>query len=110
MDEDIDRRGAARSWALLIYGLYLAALFTALPLLVGGIVALLKRETARGTVYESHLDNQVTVFWVSLLFGILGWMLLVVGIGGLVWGVLWVWVLWRSSRGLWRALDGRPYR
>ncbi len=106
----VDRVGAARSWTLAIYALYLAALFTALPLVVGGIVALLKRDVARGTVYESHLDNQVTIFWVAVILGFVGWVLLLVAIGWLVWAVLWLWVLWRAGRGLWRALDGRPYR
>lgn len=106
----VDRTAAARSWTLLIYGLYLAALFTALPLVVGGIVALLKRDLAKGTVYETHLDNQVTVLWVSVVLGVVGWILLLVAIGWLIWGGLWLWVLWRSGRGLWRALDGRPYR
>lgn len=110
MAATVDRVGAARGWTLLIYGLYLAALFTALPLLVGGIVALLKREVGRGTVYESHLDNQVTIFWVSLILGLLAWVLLLVAVGWLVFGILWLWVLWRTARGLWRALDGRPWR
>ncbi len=110
MASTIDRTGAARSWTLLIYGLYLAALFTALPLVLGGIAALLKRPVALGTVYESHLDNQVRVFWVSLVFGVLGWVLSILGIGWPIWAVLWLWVLWRAGRGLWLALDGRPWR
>lgn len=105
-----DLESGARTWALLVYGLYLAALFTALPLLVGGAVALWKRGLARGTVYESHLDNQVTILWVSLVLGVLGWLLTLLLIGWAILGLLWLWVLWRSARGLLRALDGRPWR
>ncbi len=105
-----DSAAAARSWTLLVYALYLAALFTALPLLPGGIVALWKRRLAAGTVYASHFDNQVTVLWVGLLLGVLGWILTVVLVGWAILGLLWLWILWRSGRGLLRALDGRPYR
>lgn len=104
-----DRSAVARSWALLVYALYLAALFTALPLVLGGIVALWKRGSAQGTVYASHLDNQVTVLWVGLLVGLLGWILTIVLVGWAILGLLWLWILWRSARGLLRALDGRPY-
>lgn len=104
-----DRAAAARSWALLVYGLYLAALFTALPLVLGGVVALWKGGLAEGTVYASHLDNQVTVLWGALLGGIVGWILTFVLIGWAILGLLWLWTLWRSGRGLLRALDGRPY-
>jgi uncharacterized membrane protein len=105
-----DSGAAARSWTLLVYALYLAALFTALPLLLGGIVALWKRRLATGTVYASHLANQVTVLWVGLHLGVLGWILTVVLVGWAILGLLWLWILWRSGRGLLRALDGRPYR
>lgn len=105
-----DRTGAARTWTLLLYGLYLVALFTAFPMVIAVILAYWKRGLARGTVYESHFDNLILVFWVSLLVGILGLVLTVLLIGWAVLGLLFLWVLWRSVNGLFRALDGRPYR
>jgi uncharacterized membrane protein len=106
----LDRTGAARSWTLLLYGLYLVALFTAFPMLIAAILAYWKRGLARGTVYESHFDNLIFVFWVSLVVGLLGLLLTLVLIGWAVLGLLFLWVLWRSVRGLFRALDGRPWR
>jgi len=110
MEGAVDRVGAARSWTLLLYGLYLVALFTAFPMPIAAILAYWKRSLARGTVYESHFDNLVLVFWVSLLVGLAGLVLTLVLIGWAVLGLLFLWVLWRSVRGLFRALDGRPYR
>lgn len=47
---------------------------------------------------------------MSLFVGLLGLLLTLVAIGWAVLGLLFLWVLWRSVRGLFRALDGRPWR
>jgi len=119
-----------RLMALICYGLYLAAMINGLTAVVGVVIAYIKRDDARGTVYESHFDNLISVFWVSLAVGLLFFGALLWGILGVVFSVMahhpmimliwlpfaWfalvafcVWYLYRTVKGLVRASDGRPY-
>lgn len=101
--------GLRRS-AIFVYGLYIASYFLGVTAVIGVIVAYLKRGEARGTVYESHFSNQITVFWVVLVVGILGGLLTIIVIGWLVLFLLAIWSIWRVVKGLIRAMDRRPYR
>ncbi|HYD98150.1 MAG TPA: hypothetical protein VEH84_02085 [Alphaproteobacteria bacterium] len=98
-----------RTYALVGYVVYGLSLFSGLPMLIGAAIALFKRGAARGTVYHSHFDNMLTMFWVSLVVGLIGWMLTLVFVGFAVLGLLWVWVAWRTVKGLGRLGEGRPY-
>ncbi|MBI1328380.1 MAG: hypothetical protein GC166_00600 [Alphaproteobacteria bacterium] len=117
--------------AILAYALYLAALLNGITALVGVVVAYVKRADARGTIYESHFSNLIAVFWVSII-------LFALVCAGVLWGALnaayavpdgdpirlimvapfalvgfagiLVWYLYRTVRGLIRAIDGEAYR
>jgi len=102
------RSRSLRTTALVVYGLYLASLFTAVTGLIGVIVAHLKRGEAAGTVWESHFDNQIRIFWVGLVVGFMGLALTLVLIGWLVLFGVFVWYLYRTVKGLLRAVDDRP--
>jgi uncharacterized membrane protein len=74
------------------------------------ILAYVQRNDARGTVWESHFSNIIEVFWLSLVAGIAGILLIpALGLGFVVLVFLVVWFLYRSIKGLVRAVDGRPY-
>ncbi len=47
----------------------------------GVILAYIKRDDARGTIWESHFANQIETFWVSLVIGIVAIPLCFVFIG-----------------------------
>ncbi len=122
---------------LLAYGLYLLAITNGVTALVGFIVALARRDAARGTVYESHYRNLITVFLVLMAFAGLVLAAVLAGVLGLFslafspapWAALWwfpvpvvmapllgigwlilgVWTLWRVIGGFIRALEERPY-
>lgn len=101
--------GDMRLMSALVYGLFLFSLPThGLSALVGVIIAYVKRGDARGTIWESHFSNAITVFWVSLIF----WVLLVVAALAGVAGVLssfgpgvWHWHAheWNAQMHTWRA-------
>jgi uncharacterized membrane protein len=59
--------------AALVYGLFLFGIFThGLTMIIGVIVAYVKRADTRGTVFESHYSNAITVFWASaIVWGLL---------------------------------------
>ena len=100
-----------RAIVLVVYGLYLFALLSCgLAGIAGVIVAYIKRGEAIGTLWESHYDNQINVFW--------GWFALMVagivtlplfGLGLIVIAVAFVWFLYRTIKGLLRALESKFY-
>lgn len=126
-----------RITALIAYGLFVLALFNGATAIAGVILAYLKRDEARGTIWESHFRNLIRVFWISIIVGVLAFAILVPSFGGLIFsmaatngnpppalvGMLFflvpallaagtifaVWYLYRTLRGLIRALDGQPY-
>ena len=70
-------------------------------------VTFLKRRDVAGTPFESHMTSAVRTFWISLIGSIVGYVLTLVLIGFAVIFVLVMWLLFRSVRGLIRAVDGR---
>jgi uncharacterized membrane protein len=98
-----------KTWAMIVWGLYIASYFTAfITMIVGLIIAYVKRGELAGTPFESHMTSAIRTFWISLIGGIIGAVLLVVGIGFIIWAVLAVWQIFRVIRGMVRAIDGRP--
>ncbi|MEJ0040969.1 MAG: hypothetical protein WDM81_01490 [Rhizomicrobium sp.] len=133
----VPARGELRAVSLICYGLFLFALVNGITAIAGVVLAYIKRDEARGTIWESHLRNLIRVFWigVALAFAALALVLPALStliyaliatdghpppplVGGLVATVpiLWlgglaflVWYLYRTIGGFARALDGKPY-
>lgn len=93
--------------ATVVYALQAVAYFIGITAVVGVIIAHIKVGDARGTWLESHFRWQIRTFWYSLLWGIVGAVLLAVVIGYLVLlGVL-VWSIYRIAKGWLRLVDGK---
>lgn len=85
----------------------LCAGIVTLPL--GALVAYLKKDRARGTVYESHLANAIDAFWVSLVVGTASVpMIWLFGLGAGIEGALAVWLFSSIVPGLGSAIAARP--
>jgi uncharacterized membrane protein len=97
-----------RTWAIVVWVLYLLAFVTFVSLIIGVIIAYVKRDGLAGTPYESHMVSAIRTFWISLIVGIIGALLTVVGVGFVILVLLALWQLFRSVRGLIRAIDGQP--
>jgi uncharacterized membrane protein len=126
-----------KATALLAYGLFLLAPVNGITAFAGVIVAYLKRDEARGTLWEGHLRNLIRVFWISVVVGVLFLAAVLQGVGGLLYSlfvtngdpppalvggmmalmpvlflfavIFLVWYLYRVMRGFLRALDSKPY-
>ena len=109
MTNTVDSSGtSAKTWALIIWGLYLASYVTfALTSVVGLIIAYVKREDLAGTPYESHATSAIRTFWISLGVGIIGAVLSIVVVGIVILGLLAIWNLFRVVRGFVCAIDGK---
>jgi uncharacterized membrane protein len=120
-----------RSIVMLCYVLFLIACVNGVTAIIGVIIAYVKRHDAMGTIWESHFNNLVLVFWVmvgaTLLFFLswpiaFGWWFangfvwlwaptaaLPLLFGFILFPVLAVWYLYRVIRGLIRAGEERAY-
>jgi uncharacterized membrane protein len=88
-------------------GIVVFAPLVAIAGIVGIVIAYVKRDEARGTWVESHLDWLIATFWWSLLWsvvvGVIGGILLLVLIGFVILpvglAIVSVWVIYRVVRG-----------
>ena len=125
--------GAPRIFALVCYGLLLLACTNGLTAVVAVVLAYIKRDDVRGTLFESHFSNVITVFWASVAFVVafiaaagLGVITVfgtahgnephlgpqLIGFAAAIWLAcvcFGVWYLYRTIKGFIRALDGRAY-
>jgi uncharacterized membrane protein len=84
--------------------------------IAGLIVAYVKRDDARGTWVASHLTWLIRTFWFSFLWGIVGWIVLLllgiiligIPIAFLIWAAASIWVIYRVIRGYLLFKDSRP--
>lgn len=122
---------------LIAYALFVLALFNGATAIAGVVLVTIKRGEARGTVWESHTRNLIRVFWISVVAFVVLLAVLLQGFGGLFFSLyttngnpppalvgalalmvpalvlafilFTVWYLYRTLRGLVRALENEPY-
>jgi uncharacterized membrane protein len=98
-----------QTWAVIVWALFIASYFTfTITSIVALIIAYVKRGELAGTPFESHMTSAIRTFWISLIVGLIGLVLILVGIGVVILSLLALWHLFRVIRGLVRALDGAP--
>jgi len=103
------RKTEPRTWAIVVWGLYLASYVTfVMTMAAGVIIAYVKRNELVGTPYESHMTSAIRTFWISVIIGAIGVVLSFFGIGIVILVLLAVWQLFRMIRGIVRAIDNRP--
>jgi uncharacterized membrane protein len=120
----------ARIMAIVCYALFILAVTNGFTGIVGVVLAYIKRADARGTIWESHFNNLIHVFWsgvavfalllIAILYGTLGIARSVQadafpGVLFLI-PVLWilgiayvVWYLYRTVKGIVQAIDGKAF-
>ncbi len=97
-----------------VYILYLIGVFLSAGLLtlLGVLIAFINKDTYRQTsLMMDHYRYAIRSFWYSILWTILGVVLVFTVIGALLGWLLmlfsWVWFVYRSIKGLCYLLDGR---
>ena len=98
----------ARTWAIIVWGLYLAGMVVGITVLVGLVLAYVKRGELAGTPFESHMTYAIRTFWIGLIGFVVGLVLMIVLIGFVVLFAVAIWVIYRSVRGIVLAIDSRP--
>jgi uncharacterized membrane protein len=92
---------------LTVYILYLVGFLTGITILVGVIIAYLQRGKT-DPVCESHIQFQITTFWIGLVYFFVGLLTIHFGIGVII--LLWwlIWTLIRCVKGLLVLNTGEP--
>jgi uncharacterized membrane protein len=93
---------------LTVYALQALSFIWGLPAIVGLIINYVKREDARGTLYESHFTWQIRSFWWGLVWALVGGVLAVLLVGFVVMFVAWVWMIYRVVKGWLKLTEGQP--
>ncbi len=105
-----------RKITLFDYGLHIASPIVSLMSLtvIALIINYVKRDDARGTIWESHMNWMIrtcwwTLFWIVIAFApIMVLSVVSLGLLSFLFVIPILWYLYRMIKGLLRALDGRP--
>lgn len=99
----------AKTHTIIVYALIGIGLFTAVPILIGAVWAIIKRRETLGTIYHSHLTNVIRVFWWGLFWSLVASILLAAVIGVPILMAAWLWSLYRVVNGLSKTFSDMPY-
>src|SRR5215813_2079347 len=93
--------------ALIVYVLYFVGYFTGITWLIGVIIAHVQVGSA-DPLLQSHYRFQIRTFWISVLYSVIGYLLIIVLVGFLV--LLWafIWSLIRNIKGTLALNERRP--
>lgn len=81
----------------------------ALPISIAAVVwAYACRDATEDEFLESHYDNQIRIFWIALVVGIIGLLLVIVIVGIFVLLGMWIWLLIQCREGLYLIECGEP--
>ena len=93
---------------MVVYALQALSFLWGVTAIVGIVVNYVKRDDARGTLYESHFDWQIRTFWWGLLWGVVGVATIWLLVGFVVLGAAWVWAVYRVIKGWIKLNEGKP--
>ena len=113
---DATSEDGLRKITLFDYGLHIASPLVSVMLLtiIALIINYVKRDDARGTVWESHMNWMIrtcwwTLFWIIVtLLPIMILSVVSMGLLSFLFVIPVLWYLYRMIKGLLRALDDRP--
>lgn len=94
---------------ILIYILYLVGFVIGVTALVAIVLAHVNRGRSQAWV-ETHYTWAIRTFWIGLLYSLISTLLLVVGIGFLLYIVVAIWVIVRCVIGLQQVTREQPIK
>lgn len=106
----IDKNHPVHQYVLITYLVFAASIVLTggLGSLIGVIMAYIKRNEVRGTLYYDHLQFLIRTFWITLIGTVVGGVLSFVLIGLLILPVVAIWHIYRVVFGLVRFWELRP--
>ncbi len=96
---EVQEEQSLKTITTVVYVLQAISFFIGITFIVGVIVNYINKSTVEGTWLESHFRWQIRTFWFSLLWSIIGFVLVFVLIGYVVLAADALWVIYRIARG-----------
>ncbi|MCP1659602.1 DUF4870 family protein [Neisseria perflava] len=96
-----------RMYMMVIYGLYALSLLVGFSSVVGVILAYVKREDMRNSLYENHITYLIRTFWLSLAGYVIGGLTIWLGVGAVVLFIVSIWFIYRVVAGFVKLYDGK---
>ena len=103
-----EKTASLKTLTTVIYALYALALFAGVSAIVAIVLNYIKREEVQGTWLESHFKWQISTFWWSVVWCVVGGLTFIILIGWVVWGVAFVWFVYRIAKGWLNLSDNKP--
>ena len=98
-----------KTMPIIVYACYIAGWVTGGVSSIVGLILAYVSKSAAPEWLQSHYVFQIRTFWLSLLFGVIGCLTLIIGIGALILLAVGIWVTVRSVVGLSWLLKGEAY-
>lgn len=103
-----EKLASLKQLTMIVYVLYALSAFIGVTGIAAILINYIKRDDTRGTIYESHFTWQIRTFWWSLLWAVIGFVTLIVGIGVVVLIADAIWVIYRIVKGFLNWNDNKP--
>ena len=103
----IEELKQAKNVTMLVYGLQAASFFLGITAIAAVILNYIKRDDVLNTWLASHFRWQIRTFWFGLLWGAIGGLTTIIGVGIAVLSVAAVWVIYRIMKGWLRLNEGK---
>lgn len=104
---EVQEEQSLKTITTVVYALQAASFFIGITFIAGVIVNYIKKTAVEGTWLESHFRWQIRTFWFSVLWSIIGFVLVFVLIGYLVLAADALWVIYRIVRGWINLSEGK---
>ncbi|MDR1936110.1 MAG: hypothetical protein LBS49_11140 [Candidatus Accumulibacter sp.] len=98
---------SAKTLTTVIYALYAASFFVGVTAIVAIVMNYVKKDDMAGTFLESHFRWQIRTFWFGLLWGVLGYITVLLVFGWLILAANGVWMIYRIVKGWLRLNDNK---
>jgi uncharacterized membrane protein len=96
----------AKKVTMAVYALQAASFVFGVTLIAAVILNYIKKEDVQGTWLASHFRWQIRTFWFGLLWGVIGGITILAGVGFFILGITTVWFIYRIVKGWLRLSEG----
>ncbi len=103
----VDPLKQAKTITMIVYALQAGSFLLGITSIAAIVVNYIKKEDVQGTWLASHFRWQIRTFWFGLLWGALGALTALIGIGFVLLGFDVVWVIYRIVKGWLRLSEGK---
>jgi uncharacterized membrane protein len=97
-----------KTLTMVVYALQALSFLWGVTGIIGIVISYVKRDDAKGTLYESHFDWQIRTFWWWLLWSVIGAVTVWLLIGFAILFAAWVWAIYRVVKGWLKLNEGKP--